>query len=213
VSLLDRVHERFVSGRRVETLGRLLAEHVPRGASVLEVGAGSGELLAWIARGRPDLAVRGLDVLVRAGAAVPIDAFDGATLPFPDASFDLVLLVDVLHHTEDPRRSLAEARRVTRRHVLIKDHLLEGFLAGPTLRFMDRVGNERFGVALPYNYWTRERWLRAFDELGLALETFRPGLKLYPGPAGLAFNRSLHFIARLERSPRGSIKVRSCDPR
>jgi SAM-dependent methyltransferase len=197
VSLIERIHERFVSARRVETLGRLLVEHIPEHARVLEIGAGSGALLAWIAARRPDLEVRGLDVLVRPDTALPIAAFDGETIPFPDASFDLVLFVDVLHHTADPLRSLAEAKRVTRRHVLIKDHLLEGFLAGPTLRFMDTVGNRRFGVPLPYNYWPRERWLWAFAELGLAADVFQPGLRLYPPPAGLAFNRRLHFLARL----------------
>jgi SAM-dependent methyltransferase len=36
-------------------------------------------------------------------------------LPFPDASFDLVTCLDVVEHTPDDRRTLAELRRVTRR--------------------------------------------------------------------------------------------------
>lgn len=36
------------------------------------------------------------------------------TIPYPDASFDLVLAHDVLEHVEDPRRSMAEIRRVLR---------------------------------------------------------------------------------------------------
>lgn len=197
MSFVEWVHERFVSGRRVETLGRLLVDLVPEGARVLEVGAGSGELLAWIARERPDVDVTGIDVLVREGSEVPIAAFDGATIPFEDASFDLVLFVDVLHHTDDARVLLKEAKRVTRRHLLIKDHLLEGPLAFATLRFMDKVGNERFGVALPFNYWPRERWLTTFETLGLELDVLHDRLRLYPFPAGLWFNRSLHFAALL----------------
>jgi len=197
VNLVEWVHETFVSGRRIEMLGRLLVDHIPRGAHVLEVGAGSGELLAWIAKARPDVGVTGIDVLVREITDVPIVEFDGSTIPFEDKSFDLVLFVDVLHHTEDPTVLLAEAKRVMREHILIKDHLLEGPLAGATLRFMDRVGNERHGVVLPYNYWRRERWMRAFEELDLELDLFLPKLKLYPAPAGLVFNRSLHFLGRL----------------
>jgi SAM-dependent methyltransferase len=197
VNPVEWFHERFVSGRRVETLGRLLVEHVPEGARVLEVGAGSGELLAWIAAERPDLEVTGIDVLVREETDVQVVEFDGARIPFDEGSFDVVLFVDVLHHTDDPTVLLAEAKRVTSAHVLIKDHLLEGPLAGATLRFMDRVGNERFGVVLPYNYWPRKRWMQAFEELDLELDVFRPRLKLYPAPAGLVFNRSLHFLGRL----------------
>jgi hypothetical protein len=39
---------------------------------------------------------------------------------------------------------------------LIKDHTLNGFLAGLTLRFMDWVGNACYGIALPYHYWSQQ---------------------------------------------------------
>jgi hypothetical protein len=92
---------------------------------------------------------------------------------------------------------LREALRVARHGVVIKDHLVEGPLAWPTLRFMDRVGNRRHGVALPHNYWTRSQWDGAFRELGLASSAWRGRLGLYPAPASLLFERSLHFLAYL----------------
>jgi hypothetical protein len=104
---------------------------------------------------------------------------------------------DVLHHTAEPRELLCEASRVARNAVAIKDHLLSGMLAGPTLAFMDRVGNRRFGVALPYNYWTRAQWMAAFSELSLVPEVWDQKLELYPFPASLVFDRSLHFVAKL----------------
>lgn len=48
--------------------------------------------------------------------------------------------------------------RVARRGVVIKDHLREGPLAGPTLRLMDWVGNRGHDVRLPYNYLSRRKW-------------------------------------------------------
>jgi hypothetical protein len=92
---------------------------------------------------------------------------------------------------------LREAARVARRAVVIKDHTLDGLLAGPTLRFMDHVGNARHGVALPYNYWPRRRWVEAFRELALEVEVWREDLRLYPRPADWVFGRSLHFVAKL----------------
>jgi hypothetical protein len=88
--------------------------------------------------------------------------------------------------------------------MLIKDHVLEGFLAESTLRFMDDVGNARHGVTLPYNYWTQRRWESVLSELALPVEAWTRKLGLYPWPASWLFDRSLHFIARLDTSGKGA---------
>jgi SAM-dependent methyltransferase len=123
--------------------------------------------------------------------------FDGHTLPCADASVDVVVLVDVLHHCDDPLAMLAEARRAAALAIVIKDHLSDAVLATTTLRFMDRVGNRRHGVPLPYNYWRKSQWHDAFEKLHLHVDEWRDRLRLYPWPASLCFDRSLHFMARL----------------
>ena len=50
---------------------------------------------------------------------------------------------------------------------MIKDHTLNGLFAGPTLRLMDKIGNARHGVALPYNYWPRQKWLNTLENAGM----------------------------------------------
>ena len=197
MKLSERVHEQYASSRRVRVLASHFAELIPQNARLLDVGCGDGKVAAHIAALRRDVEIRGTDVLVRPDTAIPVDPFDGSTLPHPDDSFDAVLFVDVLHHSDDALRLLREAIRVARQCVLIKDHTLEGWLAGPTLRFMDRVGNARHGVALPYHYWARERWDQVFAELGLRVEHFVRDLGLYPWPASMLFGRSLHFVAHL----------------
>lgn len=144
---------------------------------------------------RPDVHFRGIDVDARPDARIPVTVFDGVKLPFPDASFDVVLFVDVLHHTLDAESLLRDARRVARDAVIIKDHCADGFLAWPTLRFMDRIGNARFGVALPHLYLRWEEWQRMFVRLKMAVATIRRRLDLYPPPLGWFFDRSLHFVA------------------
>ena len=198
MSVVEAIHGGYVANRRVEVLCRHLAEMVPPGpATVLDVGCGDG-LLAWmLGARRPELAVEGIDILVRKDTRVPVAPFDGSHIPKPDRSVDVVTFVDVLHHTDDPRILLAEASRVARRAVMIKDHRLEGFLAGPVLRAMDWVGNARHGVVLPYNYQTPQQWLGHFEATGLHPEEERIHIGLYPAWASWIFGRRLHLITRL----------------
>ncbi len=53
------------------------------------------------------------------------------------------------------------------------------------------------GIELPFNYWTLEHWHEAFDGLSLEVDEWRSQLHLYPVWARWAFERSLHFVARL----------------
>ncbi|HEU4994014.1 MAG TPA: class I SAM-dependent methyltransferase [Gemmatimonadaceae bacterium] len=198
--MLDATHRRLVYGRRIRVLARHLAELLPRDASVLDVGSGDGLLARRVMDRRPDVRVRGVDVLARPTSHIPVELFDGVRLPFEDREFDVVTMVDVLHHASQQQRLLSELVRVSRKLLVIKDHSVRGVFARPTLAFMDWVGNARHGVSLPYSYWTPRQWSEAYGALGLRVVENRDRLGLYPWPASLVFERHLHFIAVLERT-------------
>jgi ubiquinone/menaquinone biosynthesis C-methylase UbiE len=196
-ALLNAVHHRAVHNRRVRILSQHVAQIIPDGGRVLDVGCGDGLISREIMSQRPDLEIEGVDVMLRPTTHIPATTFDGSVLPFGDGSFDYVTIVDVLHHTTDPVIMLAESRRVARKGVVIKDHLREGFVAGATLRVMDWVGNRGHDVVLPYNYLTREQWDAAFRKAKLRVVAWRGELRLYPPPARYVFDRHLHYIALL----------------
>jgi len=197
VRAIEHVHRYAVTDRRVRVLASQLARLLPRQASLLDVGCGDGLVARALSGLRPDITVRGIDVLVREDAVIPVEPFDGVRLRDATDSVDVVLFVDVLHHTDEAQALLAEAKRVARHWVIVKDHTRDGLLAGPTLRFMDRVGNERHGVALPFNYLSEREWRALFAREGLEIDEWTGRLGLYPFPASLLFDRGLHFIARL----------------
>jgi hypothetical protein len=172
MKLFEDIHADLIEHRRARALSNRLADIIPDRFAVLDVGCGDGLIGRLIGEKRTDIQLRGLDVLV--------------------------MFIDVLHHTQDPMVLLREATRVARKAVVIKDHTLEGLLAGPTLRAMDWIGNARYGVSLPYNYWTKREWLDAFNELEVEVGSWISNLGLYPWPAGYLFDRSLHFVARLD---------------
>ena len=71
-------------------------------------------------------------------------------------------------------------------------------MAGSFRRLMDWFANRPEGVALTYNYWTREHWQQAIARLDLRIADWDEALGLYPTPASWLFERSLHFVARLD---------------
>jgi len=194
------LHDKLVSNRRVEVLAAWFARLLPPEASVLDVGCGDGLISALLQQQRPDIAVRGIDVLPRSQTHIPVEIFDGSSLPVASSSFDVVLFSDVLHHTADATSLLREAHRVAKQNVLIKDHYREGFAANARLRLMDWVGNARFGVSLPYNYWTSQQWHVTWQQVGFKPEQLVTSLHLYPKPADWIFGARLHFIALLNRT-------------
>jgi len=200
MNLVGRLHGQYVHSRRVRVLSDCLSSFIPENSNVLDVGCGDGLLASLIMERRGDLQLSGMDVLVRNETRIPVTQFNGSQIPFPDKSIDVVMFVDVLHHTDDPMVLLSEAKRVARKALIIKDHLRDGVLAGPTLRFMDLVGNAPHGVVLPYNYWPRKKWDAAFKQLNLKIDLWNGGLQLYAQPMNLIFGRSLHFVTRLQPS-------------
>lgn len=202
MSLVGGLHGRLIFPRRIRRLAGHIAPLLPRDATVLDVGCGDGLLGRTIRAERPDVTLTGMDVLVRPVTHIPVQEFDGLTIPMGDRAVDVILLVDVLHHADDPVRLLVEAARVARQAIVIKDHIQASWLDRQTLRVMDWTGNAAHGVALPYNYWTASEWTLALQRIGAAIESWNTDLGLYPWPASAIFDRSLHFVARIGAGPR-----------
>ena len=90
------------------------------GRAVLDVGAGSGTFSnRLVALGfdvtSTDVTDEALDVL-RSRVSGDVRRADATSLPFSPASFDAVILAEVLEHVEDDGAALAEAARVLRPH-------------------------------------------------------------------------------------------------
>jgi ubiquinone/menaquinone biosynthesis C-methylase UbiE len=189
-----------VFDRRTRVLSQALFAQIPPGCAVLDIGCGDGTIASLICRQDPTIRIEGIEVAPRPQCLIDCKPFDGTTIPYPSASFDLCMFVDVLHHTRDIQAFLAEASRVSRRYVLIKDHLRENWIDSVTLQFMDWVGNRPHGVILPYNYQSRAQWQEHFSATGLRVVHWTESIPLYPFPFSAVFARRLHYVSLLEKT-------------
>lgn len=200
LSLIRALHGRFVLTRRFRVLADALAQLLPSRAHVLDIGCGPGTIGYLLQQQVPGLSLRGLEVKPRPTCLIDYELFDGRRIPRDDASLDVCMFVDVLHHTDNIAELLREACRVTRRYLLIKDHLGENWLDRGVLGFMDWVGNRPHGVRLAYNYLGRRAWEELFASCALRQVAWVSDVPLYPFPFSLLFGRKLHFVALLEKA-------------
>jgi ubiquinone/menaquinone biosynthesis C-methylase UbiE len=113
----DRRWSSYVRATVRETLHRLAPR---RGERLLDVGCGTGTLLAAVAAAVPDAACAGIDLSARmlgvARAKLPpataLVAGSADRLPFADGAFTAVVSTSALHYFPDPVAALAEMRRV-----------------------------------------------------------------------------------------------------
>ena len=122
------LHTRWLLGSLFGSIAANVASTASPGARVLEVGCGPGHLALRLARNH-GLDVTGLDLdpamIERAranaqGARQEVDPTpifvvgDAASLPFADATFDVVVSTLSMHHWAEPTIGLAEIDRVLR---------------------------------------------------------------------------------------------------
>lgn len=205
--VLEMVHSTTILNRRVRVLRDAICGVLPRGTRLegVDIGCGNGILGKSIQQIRPEVKMVGVDVHLWPKTVIPVTKYDGTRLPFDDKSVDFTILSDVLHHCESPRAVLKEAARISRKFIIIKDHISENAFDHATLKFMDWFGNKGYGVALPYKYFSAAEWQAIFAELGLKPEATHTKLNLYPMPFNLLFDRKLHFVSRVacEKRPAG----------
>ncbi|MFA9478915.1 class I SAM-dependent methyltransferase [Phycisphaerales bacterium AB-hyl4] len=199
---MRRLHEPIYRARLRELVRQIVPLLRP-GDRVLDVGCGAGTLgraLLDAPDCPPDVSVQGLETAPRGDEPIEVLAYDGQRFPLDDGSVDLVIVADVLHHEPEPDRLLRECCRVSRRHLVIKDHKPEGPLGWWRVALIDWAANAPYGVPCLFRYRTARQWRAAFADLRLKLVQERQAMRLYPPVVNLFFGGRLQYFAVLEVS-------------
>lgn len=169
----------------------------PPGRATLEIGCGEGRVARDLARrGHRVTGVDSSPTLLAAAQELQPDAefhlADAAALPFPDASFDVVVAYNSLMDIEDMPGAVRDAARVLEpggcfcvcvTHPFVDAGRFERRAAdAPFVISGSYFGRRRFeetfergGLTMTFHGWCYplESYARAFEEAGLAIEALR----------------------------------------
>ncbi len=158
-----------------------IVPHLNRADRVLDIGAGNCVLCQQLRQRGYDIIPVDLANLSFVNGIVPV-LYDGMTLPFDDDSFDVAMVITVLHHAQDPDAVLAQLKRVARRIIVIEE-IYESSFEKYFTYLVDSLFNLEF-FSHPRSNRTDDGWRTAFQKLGLGVDTVR-------------YSRSLRFLRRV----------------
>jgi len=200
-------HDKYISPRRRRVITDAVVGILPgknRYKSWLDIGSADQKVFSLIYESLDQSTnVQTLDIYPVANPMIKHTVYDGKTIPFPDNSFDIVSFIDVLHHTDNLAELLTEAKRVTKKFILIKDHKYKNRFQKKALEIQDwfgRFGIENSDYPLPYCFLTYRQWQNMFLDLQLQVICFKESIDYkHPFPFNLLYPAKLHLICLLQK--------------
>ena len=145
-----------------------LKDFIKKRDRVLDIGLGNGYVAKQI-KEHYKIYMEGVDVVDYNETDIKNTIYDGTHLPFKDKSFDCTLILQTLHHCTDQIRVLKEAKRVSRKRIIIMEDIYNNFFEKMTTFLHDYISNKRKGINCPYYFHNKEEWKSIFNKLGLKI--------------------------------------------
>lgn len=157
--------------KRTEKIVDLFEPFIEEGEKILDIGAGGGWISEEIQR-RKKAEITLLDVKDFNQTDLKIVLYDGENIPFPDNSFDISLLIFALHHCLNFAKVLEEAKRVSKKKIIIIEDVPTSPINKIFLCVWDVVTNIPSLIKFPgetftFDFKTVSQWQKILDGLRL----------------------------------------------
>jgi len=155
--------------KRAEKWMRRIEEYLPKNGRILDIGCGMCAMSKVMCKKHQ---VTSLDVKNKSFVKdiKPI-LYDGKRMPFEEKSFDAALVMFILHHTKHQKQVLEEAKRVSKRIIVMED-IFKSTVHKYWTYFLDSVSNLEF-FGHPHSNRKDKEWQQFFAELGLKVKSVR----------------------------------------
>jgi len=133
---------------------------------ILDIGAGACNVCEILLRDGYKITPLDIQDLSFVNNIKPI-IYNGNKIPFNDNEFDVALILTVLHHTSHPEKVIEEAKRVSKRIIIVEDIYTNKFRKY-LIYFFDSLLNLEF-IGHPHSNKNDKQWREICEKLGLKL--------------------------------------------
>ncbi|MFA7253079.1 MAG: class I SAM-dependent methyltransferase [Patescibacteria group bacterium] len=168
---------------RSDEIAKLIRSYLEPGNQILDIGAGSC-LIDDVLVKKYGFDITPIDVVYYNKTSLELVIYDGKHLPFKDNTFDVSLLIFVLHHEKDQKNLLKEAIRVAKKRIIIVEDTPQNWFEYILWLFWDHLLNFFHSTAFSKAHRV-VRWFSIFEKYNLKVtyfknfRTFFPVLKTY----------------------------------
>ena len=154
--------------KRAAKIALQMKDFIKKGDRILDIGLGNG-FVAKQVRDYYKVYMEGVDIVDYNETGIKNTIYDGLNLPFKDKSFDCILILQTLHHCTDQIKVLKEAKRVSRRSIIVMEDVYYNYFEKMVTFLHDYISNKRKGVDCPYYFHNKDEWKSIFKKLGLKI--------------------------------------------
>ncbi len=151
--------------KRAQTKKELFKEYLHFHSKIIDIGTGSGQFSLVLKEDGHQVTSVDIKDKTNTNLITPT-VYEGEMLPFDTNSFEISMLITVLHHCPNPEKVFQEAVRVSKSRIFVLEDVYSNFVMKYLTWWMDSLMNLEF-IGHPHTNKSEHDWECLFKENNL----------------------------------------------